>query len=149
MTSSDFFFFSLFPFFLVLFSFPLSLSPFPHLFTLAASRHYMCPLARTRRATLDGGFLSTMYSMIDVAKLSPYLWILIELAAEGPDLLACFLDFGLCFFFFAFMLRCFFCIGARWTKVVCESTHHVKMYWAWLFLRVTSAARPKGIPRAS
>lgn len=109
----------------------------------------MPPLARTRRATFDGGFLSTMYSMIDVAKLSPYLWFFIELAAEGPDLLAFgfvldFLSFS--FFFFAILL---FCESARWTKIVCESTYHVKIYWAWLFLKVTSAGRPKGIPRAS
>ena len=30
-----------------------------------------------------------------------------------------------------------------------ETTHHVKMYWAWLFRRFTSAALPKGMPRAS
>jgi hypothetical protein len=43
----------------------------PLLYT-AKSLH-MDPLARTRRAMLDGGFLSTMYSMIDVAMLNPYL----------------------------------------------------------------------------
>lgn len=26
--------------------------------------------------------------------------------------------------------------------------YHVKMYWLWLFLRFTSAARPIGIPLA-
>ena len=30
-----------------------------------------------------------------------------------------------------------------------ENTYHVKMYWVWLFLRLTSAARPTGIPLAS
>lgn len=27
--------------------------------------------------------------------------------------------------------------------------YHVKMYWAWLFLRLTSAALPMGAPLAS
>jgi len=28
-------------------------------------------------------------------------------------------------------------------------THHVKIYWVWLFLRLTSAALPIGMPLAS
>ena len=54
--------------------YPLPLHVSVYLFYTAHSLH-MGPLARTRRAMLDGGFLSTMYSIIDVAMLSPYLWI--------------------------------------------------------------------------
>ncbi len=35
------------------------------------------------------------------------------------------------------------------SKIGSKETYQVKMYWAWLFRRFTSAARPTGIPRAS
>lgn len=81
--------------------------------------HDHSELWRTRRCVPERGFLTTIQNMMDVAKLSAYLYTLAKTIARA--------------------IR-----EARG-----RGAYHVKMYCVWLFLKFTVGARPIGTPLGS
>lgn len=77
---------------------------------------------RTRRKASFGFLRTTIQSMMDVANDKPYLRKWLTLPLKDASRSGTWLDRS--------------------------STYQVKIYWAWLFRRLTSAARPTGRPFA-
>lgn len=97
---------------------------------VAANSHHSL-FCRTLRAISEGGFFTTIQSMIDVAADNAYL---LNTMSE--------------------------CVWVRTNRRSCErhffdmrypreGTYQVKIYCVWLFLKLTSAGRPIGMPLAS
>ena len=86
---------------------------------------------RTLRAMSEGGFFTTIQSMIAVAADKAYLFNMVSQGVRAK------IHFGHCG-------THLYDIRYPW-----DGTYHVKMYCVWLFLKLTSAGRPVGTPFAS
>lgn len=86
---------------------------------------------RTLRAMSEGGFFTTIQSMIVVAADKAYLFDIMSESVRAR-------------------VQCRSC-GAHSCNIRYprNGAYHVKIYCVWLFLRLTSAGRPIGMPLAS